>query len=158
MALGWIAVQAAEKIAAGGSLEEAVGLAKSASIRASFIGMVDTLEYLVRGGRIGKAQGFVGSLLRVRPILTLTEGVAHPAGRARNRSKGIARLKEMVAEAAPLDKLAILYTTDKDVAETIADAVAEHSPEARPVVAQLGPVVGNYLGPGTLGLGLIRSE
>mgnify|MGYP006082876991 FL=1 len=158
MALGWIAVQAAEKIAAGGSLEEAVGLAKSASIRASFIGMVDTLEYLVRGGRIGKAQGFVGSLLRIRPILTLTEGVAHPAGRARNRSKGIARLKEMVAEAAPLDKLAILYTTDKDVAETIADAVAEHSPEARPVVAQLGPVVGNYLGPGTLGLGLIRSE
>lgn len=158
MALGWIAVQAAEKIAAGGSLEEAVGLAKSASIRASFIGMVDTLEYLVRGGRIGKAQGFVGSLLRIRPILTLTEGVAYPAGRARNRSKGIARLKEMVAEAAPLDKLAILYTTDKDVAETIADAVAEHSPEARPVVAQLGPVVGNYLGPGTLGLGLIRSE
>lgn len=158
MALGWIAVQAAEKIAAGGSLEEAVGLAKSASIRASFIGMVDTLEYLVRGGRIGKAQGFVGSMLRIRPILTLTEGVAHPAGRARNRSKGIARLKEMVAEAAPLDKLAILYTTDKDVAETIADAVAEHSPEARPVVAQLGPVVGNYLGPGTLGLGLIRSE
>jgi len=158
MALGWIAVQAAEKIAAGGSLEEAVGLAKSASIRASFIGMVDTLEYLVRGGRIGKAQGIVGSLLRIRPILTLTEGVAHPAGRARNRSKGIARLKEMVAEAAPLDKLAILYTTDKDVAETIADAVAEHSPEARPVVAQLGPVVGNYLGPGTLGLGLIRSE
>jgi len=158
MALGWIAVQAAEKIAAGGSLEEAVGLAKSASIRASFIGMVDTLEYLVRGGRIGKAQGFVGSMLRIRPILTLTEGVAYPAGRARNRSKGIARLKEMVAEAAPLDKLAILYTTDKDVAETIADAVAEHSPEARPVVAQLGPVVGNYLGPGTLGLGLIRSE
>ena len=158
MALGWIAVQAAESIAAGGSLEEAVALAKSASTRASFIGMVDTLEYLVRGGRIGKAQGFVGSLLRIRPILTLTEGVAHPAGRARNRTKGIARLKEMVAEAAPLDKLAVLYTTDKDDAEDIADAVTEYSKNVKPVVAQLGPVVGNYLGPGTLGLGLIRSE
>ena len=158
MALGWIAVQAAEKIASGGSLDEAVALAKSASTRASFTGMVDTLEYLVRGGRIGKAQGFVGSLLRIRPILTLTEGVAHPAGRARNRTKGIARLKEMVAEASPLDKLAILYTTDKNDAEEIADAVAEYSQNGRPVVAQLGPVVGNYLGPGTLGLGLIRSE
>ncbi|MDE0593391.1 MAG: DegV family protein, partial [Dehalococcoidia bacterium] len=158
MALGWIAVQVAEKIAAGGSLEEAVALAKSASTRASFIGMVDTLEYLVRGGRIGKAQGFVGSMLRIRPILTLTEGIAHPAGRARNRTKGIARLKEIVAETAPLDKLAVLYTTDKEDAEKIADAVAEHNPEGRPIVAQLGPVVGNYLGPGALGLGLIRSE
>jgi DegV family protein with EDD domain len=158
MALGWIAVQAAEKIASGGSLDEAVALAKSASTRASFTGMVDTLEYLVRGGRIGKAQGFVGSLLRIRPILTLTEGVAHPAGRARNRTKGITRLKEMVAEASPLDKLAILYTTDKNDAEEIANSVAEYSKNGKPVVAQLGPVVGNYLGPGTPGLGLIRSE
>ena len=124
MALGWIAVQAAEKIASGGSLDEAVALAKSASTRASFTGMVDTLEYLVRGGRIGKAQGFVGSLLRIRPILTLTEGVAHPAGRARNRTKGITRLKEMVAEASPLDKLAILYTTDKNDAEEIANSAS----------------------------------
>lgn len=158
MALGWIAVQVAEKIATGGSLEEVVALAKSASKRASFIGMVDTLEYLIRGGRIGKAQGLVGSMLRIRPILTLIEGVAHPAGRVRNRTKGIKRLKEMVAETAPLDKLAVLYTTDKEDAEKIADAVAEHNPEGRPIVAQLGPVVGNYLGPGTLGLGLIRSE
>ena len=158
MALGWIAVQVAEKIAAGGSLEEVVALAKSASKRASFIGMVDTLEYLIRGGRIGKAQGLVGSMLRIRPILTLIEGVAHPAGRVRNRTKGIKRLKEMVAETAPLDKLAVLYTTDKEDAEKIADAVTEHNPEGRPIVAQLGPVVGNYLGPGTLGLGLIRSE
>ena len=158
MALGWIAVHVAEKIALGGSLEEVVALAKSASKRASFIGMVDTLEYLIRGGRIGKAQGLVGSMLRIRPILTLIEGVAHPAGRVRNRKKGIARLKEMVAETAPLDKLAVLYTTDKEDAEKIADAVAEHNPEGRPIVAQLGPVVGNYLGPGTLGLGLIRSE
>lgn len=158
MALGWAAVQVAEKIADGGSLDDAVALAKSASERGSFVGMVDTLEYLVRGGRIGKAQGFVGSLLRIRPILTIQEGVAHPAGRARNRTKGIARLKEMVAEAAPLDNLAVLYTTDRADAEDIADAVAEYIPNGKPVIAQLGPVVGNYVGPGTLGLGLIRSE
>ncbi len=158
MALGWGVVQVAEKIADGGSLEDAVTLAKSASERASFIGMVDTLEYLVRGGRIGKAQGFVGSLLRIRPILTLTNGEAHPAGRARNRSKGITRLKEMVAEAAPLDNLAVLYTTDKADAQTIADEVAQYGPDNTVVVAQLGPVVGNYLGPGTLGLGLVRAE
>jgi len=158
MALGWTTVQVAELIAAGGSIEEAVALAESSSERASFIGMVDTLKYLIRGGRIGKAQGIVGSLLKIRPILTLIDGVAHPAGRARNRKKGIARLVDMVVDAAPLDKLAILYTTDRADAEAIAKEVAKYSPDGAPIVAQLGPVVGNYLGPGTLGLGLIRSE
>jgi DegV family protein with EDD domain len=158
LALGWTAVLVAERVAAGGSLDEAVELAKSASKRASFVGMVNTLEYLVRGGRIGKAQGLVGTLLRIRPILTLIDGEAHPAGRARNRTKGITRIKEMVAEAAPLDKLAILYTTDKADAEAIAKDVAEFAPGGTPIVAQLGPVVGNYVGPGTLGLGLVSSE
>ena len=158
MALGFTAVQVAKAVAGGSTLDEAATLAKSASERAVFIGMVDTLEYLVRGGRIGKAQGFVGSILRVRPILTLREGVAHPLERARSRKKGISRIKSMVAEYAPLEKLAILYTTEEDAAREIANDVACYAPDGEPIVAQLGPVVGNYLGPGTLGLGFIRAE
>jgi len=157
MALGWVAVHLAEKAADGASMDELVKLAHSASERTVFIGMVDTLDYLVRGGRIGKAQGFVGSLLRVKPILTIKEGEAHPLERARSRSKGIARIKAIVAENAPLDNIAILYTTDRADAEEIARDVAELDPGGSPVVAQLGPVVGNYVGPGTLGLGMIRS-
>ena len=158
MALGWIAVRAAEAISDGASLDEATALAKNLSERAVFIGMVDTLTYLVRGGRIGKAQGFVGSLLRVRPILTLRDGEAHPMERARNRKKGIGRLKALVAEYAPLEKLAVLYTTDKADAGEIANDVAEFATDGFATVVQLGPVVGNYLGPGTLGLGLIKAE
>ena len=158
MALGYTAVQAAEAIAGGSSLDDAVALVKNASKRAVFIGMVDTLKYLVRGGRIGKAQGYVGSILRVRPILTLQDGIAHPFERARNRKKGIARLKSLVAEYAPLEKLSVLYTTDEVDAQNIANEIAEFAPDGEPVVAQLGPVVGNYLGPGTLGFGLIRAE
>jgi DegV family protein with EDD domain len=158
MALGWTAVQVAEAIASGSSLDDAVALANNASERAVFIGMVDTLKYLVRGGRIGKAQGFVGSLLKVRPILTLREGEAHPLERARSRKKGIARIKALVEENAPLEKLAVLYTTDEIDAQDIANEVASLAPDGEPVVAQLGPVVGNYLGPGTLGLGMIRAS
>lgn len=158
MALGFTAVQVAEAIVGGSTLDEAVALAKSASKRAVFIGMVDTLEYLVRGGRIGKAQGFVGSILRVKPILTIREGEAYPLERARNRKKGIARVKSLVAEYAPLEKLSILYTTDEVDAQEIANEVASYAPDGEPVVAQLGPVVGNYLGPGALGLGFIRAE
>ncbi len=158
MAQGWTVVQVAEAIAGGASMDEAVALAKNASGRSVFIGMVDTLKYLVRGGRIGKAQGFVGSLLRVRPLLTMRDGEAHPLERARNRNKGIARLKALVAENAPLEKVAVLYTTDKDDANEIARDVAEFDPSGSVTIAQLGPVVGNYLGPGTLGLGLLKAE
>lgn len=158
MALGWIAVHVAEKIASGASIDEAVEIAQKAATRASFVGMVDTLDYLVRGGRIGKAKGFVGSLLRIKPILTVQEGEAHPVGRARNRKKGVVMLEQMVADASPLDKLSILYTTEPEAAQAIADEVASFAPDNKPVVAQLGPVVGNYLGPGVLGLGLLRAE
>lgn len=158
MAMGWVAVRVAEAISDGASLGDSVALAKNLSERSVFIGMVDTLKYLVRGGRIGKAQGFVGTLLRVRPILTMRDGEAHPLERARNRSKGIARLKALVAEYAPLEKVAILYTTDEDEAREIARDVAEFDPSGSATIAQLGPVVGNYLGPGTLGLGLIKAE
>lgn len=158
MALGWTAVQVAKATAAGTTLDDAVALAKSAAERGMFVGMVDTLEYLVRGGRIGKAQGFVGSLLRIRPILTLRNGEAHPMERARSRKKGIARLKAMIAEFAPLENLAILYTTDEAEAREIAAEVSEFSPDGVASIAQLGPVVGNYLGPGTMGLGLIRAK
>jgi DegV family protein with EDD domain len=158
MALGWTVVHVAEKIAAGASIDDAVEIAHKAATRASFVGMVDTLDYLVRGGRIGKARGFVGSLLRIKPILTLEEGEAHPVGRARNRKKGVAMLEQMVADASPLDKLSILYTTEPEAAQAIADEVANYAPDNKPVVAQLGPVVGNYLGPGVLGLGLLRAE
>lgn len=158
MALGWTTVRVAEAISDGASLDEATDLAKNLSERAVFIGMVDTLTYLVRGGRIGKAQGFVGSLLRVRPILILRDGEAHPMERARNRKKGIARIKALAAEHAPLEKLAVLYTTDEADARDIANDVAEFAPDGIATVAQLGPVVGNYCGPGTLGLGLIKAE
>ena len=158
MAMGWATVLVAEAVAGGASMDDAVALAKGASERSVFIGMVDTLKFLVRGGRIGKAQGFVGSLLRVRPILTMRDGEAHPLERARTRSKGIARIKAMVDEYAPLDKLAILYTTDIDDAREIAEEVGKFDPSGVATIAQLGPVVGNYLGPGTLGLGLVRAE
>ena len=158
MSLGWVSIQVANAVAAGCTLDEAVELAKDLSKRGVFLGMVDTLEYLVRGGRIGKAQGFVGSILRVKPILTIHEGEAHPLERARSRTKGIARLKSLVQEHAPLEKLSDLYTTDLSDAQAIAKEVSKFDPDGDTIVAQLGPVVGNYVGPGTLGLAMIKAK
>lgn len=158
MALGLVAIGAAKAAEAGASLEEVVELSKSLSARATFTGLVETLEYLQKGGRIGKAQALLGSLLRIKPILALVDGEAHGTERTRTRSRGIARIKSLVAEAAPLEALCVLYTTDPGLAAEIADDLAQYAPDGKPLVAQLGPVVGTYLGPGMLGFGMIRAE
>ena len=158
MALGLVAIKVAELAANGASFEELVTQANALSSRARFTGLVETLEYLQKGGRIGKAQALLGSLLRIKPILALIDGEAHGIERARTRSRGINRIKSIVAEAAPLEALCVLHTTDPELADEIANDLAQYAPDGKPMVAQLGPVVGTYLGPGMLGFGMIRAE
>lgn len=157
MALGLVAIGTAKAAADGGSLSEVTEHAKSLSSRATFTGLVETLEYLQKGGRIGKAQAMLGSLLRIKPILALVDGEAHGIERARTRSRGIARIKSLVAEAGPLESLSVLHTTDPELAAEIAADLAEYAPDGKPIIARLGPVVGTYLGPGMLGFGMIRA-
>ena len=157
MALGWVAVGVAQAINSGANLEEAVKEAHSLSARAKFIGLVETLEYLHKGGRIGNAQKLLGSLLRIKPMLELKDGIAHPLERARSKSKGIARIQQLVEEAAPLSHLCIFYTTEREIAESIAGSLAHTVTDDAPIVARQGPVVGTYLGPGTLGACYVRA-
>lgn len=157
MALGWVAVGVAQAINSGANVEEAVAQAHSLSSRAKFIGLVETLEYLHKGGRIGNAQKLVGSLLRIKPMLELKDGIAHPLERARSKSKGITRIKQLVEEAAPLSHLCVLYTTEQDIAEGIAHSLAHTVTDDAPIVARQGPVVGTYLGPGALGVCYVKA-
>ena len=139
-------------------IEQAKDLSENLSKRSTFLGMVPSLKYLVRGGRIGKARGFVGSLLKFKPILTMQDGEAHPLVRVRSVEKGINKLKELAQENAPLEKISVLYTTEKDKAEEIAEDIKLFDKKIDPVIAQLGPVIGAHLGPNVLGLGYIKSS
>ena len=139
-------------------IEQAKDLSKNLSKRSTFLGMVPSLKYLVRGGRIGKARGFVGSLLKFKPILTMQDGEAHRLVRVRSVEKGINKLKELAQENAPLEKISVLYTTEKDKAEEIAEDIKLFDKKIDPVIAQLGPVIGAHLGPNVLGLGYIKSS
>ena len=158
MALGLVAIAVADAAKEGAGIDDLADLAKRLSLRAHFTGLVETLEYLRKGGRIGKAQALLGSLLRIKPMLALVDGVVHPIDRPRTRSKGISRLKRLVAEAGELDALCVLYSTDPDLAAEIADDLRGFSPAERPIVARLGPIVGTYLGPGMLGVAWIKSR
>ncbi len=157
MALGLVVIQVADAVKAGASLKDAAALARDLSKRARFFGLLDTLEYLHRGGRVGRAKLYLGSLLSIKPILALVDGVAHPVDRARSRAKGIVKITEMARKEAPLSALCILYGEDRAAAEAIAADLKDLAPGKRPLVAQLGPVLGTYLGPEALAITLVRA-
>lgn len=154
LGLGMVAIAANQAAQRGASTDEVVKETQLAIPRVRFFGLLDTLEYLEKGGRIGKAQAFVGSLLRVKPILVVRDGEAHPLERARTRAKGIERLCELVQEHMPLVDLAVVYTTTPDDAQALAQRLRPFLPDGEVFLSQIGPVVGTYLGPGVLGVAL----
>jgi len=117
---------------------------------------VDTLDYLVRGGRVGKAAGLAGQLLNVKPILAIREGEVVPMKRVRGRSKALAEFERLFTEATEDDPDLHLGVAHAD-APAAAEELAERLVRARPRAsidfrAELGPVIGTHGGPGTLGL------
>jgi DegV family protein with EDD domain len=117
---------------------------------------VDTLDYLVRGGRVGKAAGFAGQLLSVKPILTFEDGEVAPLKRVRGRTKALAELARIFAEATHDESSLHVGVAHADAArdaEDLADRVRALRPHASlDLVTVLGPVIGTHGGPGTLGL------
>ena len=153
MGLGWVAVAAARAAQAGASQEEVASAARSAAEQVRVLFLVDTLEFLQKGGRIGKAAAMFGSVLSIKPLLTIQDGEVHPLERVRTRGKGVARLVQLVEEAAPLQSMAVLYTTTEDEAHALAERLRPCVPSGQVVVGRLGTVVGTYAGPGLLGVG-----
>ena len=119
--------------------------------------LLDTLTYLQRGGRIGKAQAFLGSVLNVKPILTIQDGEVHPVERVRNRQRSLSRLVELVQQLTPINELAVIYSTEPHEAEALKDRLSSWLASKDIVVARFGPALGTYVGPGSLGVALART-
>jgi DegV family protein with EDD domain len=117
---------------------------------------LDTLEYLRRGDRIGKARGWLGSTLRIKPILTFEEEIT-PVERARTRSKVLEKLHSYAVERheAGADAWVVQYIQDRETAEKLADDCREIFGTEPLYVCEVGPVLGAHLGPGMLGLGSV---
>ena len=159
MGVGICAMEAAEAANSGGDMNQVKLSARNAVTRSQCFFMLETLEFLQKGGRIGKAQALIGNLLKIRPMLMLQEGEVHPLGRERTRRKGIAKLVDTVEELAPISGLAVMYSTGQDEAQTLAQNVSKFMIEGRePMMLQIGPVIGTYAGPDTLGIALISAK
>jgi DegV family protein with EDD domain len=150
IALGLIAMKLADGAKTGKGLQELAAEAKALIPDIHYLGFFDTLKYLQLGGRIGKAQSLLGSLLNVKPLLTLKEGEFLPIGRVRTYSKAKDRLFEFVKDGGKLDDVAVVHSTTPDEAEAMANRLGSLFDRKKILIARLGPVLGTHAGPGTL--------
>jgi DegV family protein with EDD domain len=140
----------------GASDEEIDEVVRRFQAESGLLFTVDTLDYLVRGGRVGKAAGFAGELLSVKPILAIREGEVVPLKRVRGRAKALAELERLFADGTDESPDLHVGLAHADAAGE-ADELARRIEAARPQAsvdfrAELGPVIGAHGGPGTIGL------
>jgi DegV family protein with EDD domain len=158
ISLGLVALAAAQTAQATDSLQGLASRVRQDLPLTHGLFMLDTLEYLQKGGRIGKAQAFLGAVLGVKPILQLKDGEVHPVERLRNRERAVGRLIAMARELAPARRLAVIHSTAPDQAEALRHRLADLLPLDEIVSARFGPTLGTYVGPGALGIGLTCAE
>lgn len=156
--LGLLVVKAAKMARDGATLDEILEATLAAVPRTQYFGVVDTLEYLHKGGRIGKAASFLGSMLNVKPILGLRDGIAHPIERVRGRERALDRVCELVAGYESIESLAVAHTTTEDDMHALASRLSQFFPEDEILRTRCGATLGTYLGPGTLCVALIESH
>ena len=158
MALGFQAIRAAELAQSG---MDATAIA--AQLRAEvddfeIVFFVDTLEFLQRGGRIGRAAALMGGLLQLKPLLRVDEGQVVPFERTRTRSRAINGLVDFARGFPNIERLAAVYVSDRQDAVDLADRLAEVTavPRDEILVSQIGPVLGTHIGPGAMGVALFE--
>jgi len=154
MGLGLIAMAAARLAEAGESLQRVIEEIRQAIPCIRILGVFDTLKYLLLGGRISKAKAIMGSVLNVKPLLTMRDGELCLAGLARTRSKGIERLFNLAKDALNIQELAIVHSTTPDEAGSLKERIASIFDKKQIHIARLGPALGVHGGPGTLALAL----
>ena len=158
MGLGLIAIEVAERARAGAGLDELVGAAHDAMARAGVVATLDTLDHLIRGGRVGGAKALIGQVLSIKPLVALRDGVVAEAGRARTRAKALAACAERARAAAPLSRLALIQGGCVEGDVTAMRALVADIAVAHPMLeADIGPVVGTHAGPGVIGLAWLRA-
>ncbi len=154
---GITAVRAAALAAAGGGPADVAELARTLPRKTRLLFVLETMEYLLKGGRIGRARAILGSLLQIKPILSVEDGEVVPKDRARTRGRAMERCLELMADDARGRRPAhvgVLHADNAAAADELKAKVLERFevPESVLMVVEIGPVIGTYTGPGAFGL------
>jgi DegV family protein with EDD domain len=154
IAMGLVVIQASKMAKSGMSLRQIMDEVGHIVPNVHMLILFDTLKYLAKGGRIGKAKALLGSMLSVRPLLKIRDGELVPSGQVRTRSKGMDLLLDFVKNATEIQDLAILHSTTPDDAQALVERTSSIFPKERTIIARLGPALGVHGGPGILAIAL----
>ena len=158
MGMGLIVIAAVKAVQAGANLDEVAGLARGARSRIRVIAYFDTLKYLAKGGRIGRAETLLGSMLSVKPILTVSDGEMAPLTRVRSLNAGLDYLYNAAAGCSLIEGLAVEHGTTPDDADKLVERLSSLFPKERIYRAVISPVIGTYAGPNALALTILEAE
>ncbi len=156
--LGLMVVKCAQKLKAGENFLEVVSYAKQAHNQMRNIFIIDTLDYLLKGGRLSKNEAFFGNLLNIKPILTIQDGVLKSIDKIRGRKKAVRYAVNRVAmdyEKQPFDRIAIYQSADSMMMEDILLRFEEEFDFVEIIQAEVGTVVGTHAGPGCVAISYI---
>lgn len=158
MGLGFLVLQAARAANQGATLQECKRLAEDSMEKIGVIFVLDTLEFLHRGGRIGAAKRFMGTLLNVKPVLAIEDGLIVPLDSVRTQKKALERIIDLIDERTQGQKnirLATLHANNHETAQFVLDEALKRIPTVEQVFSEISPAIGTHAGPGAVGLAYI---
>ena len=155
MGIGNLVLHAAARASEGADLDTIVREVEERVGRQHLLAALDTLEYLRKGGRIGGAKAMLGSMLSIKPIISVTDGAVDEAGKVRTRSKALRFIVDRLPQG-PVERIAVLHAGAPDIEEFLA-MVRQRVSATDIVVGNIGPVIGVHTGPRVLGVGWIEA-
>jgi len=155
MAQGLIVMAAAKAANAGANIAKVVSLTRRNIPRADVRMVFDTLEYLSRGGRIGKAHTFLSSVLKVNPVLGIRDGEVYPFAREHSRTKAIDYLYNFATSFSRIEGMAVEDATTPDEADELAKRLGSKFPKEKIYRSKVAPAVGVHVGPHVLAVSVL---
>jgi DegV family protein with EDD domain len=152
MGLGLLAILAARAAQKGATLAEIVELISDTIPRIRVFFTVDTLEYLRKGGRIGKAQWLLGSLLKIKPVLEISDGHVEGIAKARSHVKVLDKIRIITESLGDIEEMSVVYNTTSEEAKSLGQNTSHLIPGKNTFYTTFGPVIGTYSGPGAIGI------
>ena len=159
MGFGWLVLEAADLAARGATANEIATYLERRKRDQRVYAALETLEFLQRGGRIGRAAAFLGSALQMKPIVAIRGGAVEPVERVRTFRRALDRLLALSRQEMPFDKLAVMHLGAEENAALLAEQIVAEQPGLDIVFSQIGTVIGAYSGPGLVGFaGLVAGD
>lgn len=158
MALGWLVVLAARSARRGANLEEISAEVEGARPRSHIIAILDTLQYAQRSGRLGKGSALVGTLLNVKPLISLLNGEVMPVENVRTHRRAMERLVEIVLASGPIQELAVMHAAGQEYASQIKSMFSRTLRAENVLTIETGPAIGTHVGPKAVGVAWLNGK